>query len=219
MLLTFPSGWNLNVPAGTLLIRVDVVMDTRPGAGGYCAIIEASDLMENLLIRGGEPESSTDRIIKILASRLAEEIGPNRAMILTRNEPVYQALNGIFQSFKMIRIMGHSPLAVCDATRHAHVMAERSKYLKEPHEERFYTTIFKPNKEEFSENQDVKTVHDAVQHLMTNVGLDDLKNEQVKLAVQNIFKAANDEAAAFQRESIRRQTTNDIPKSTKMKEN
>src|SRR3546814_13976560 len=65
LLLSFPPGWNLEIPAGTMLIRVDVVMSSRPGAGGYCAIIEAADLQDIIILRGGEPESDTLRMMKL----------------------------------------------------------------------------------------------------------------------------------------------------------
>src|SRR3546814_2168422 len=70
--LSFPPGWNLEIPAGTMLIRVDVVMNSRPGAGGYCAIIEAADLQDIIILRGGEPESDTLRMMKLLAVRSEE---------------------------------------------------------------------------------------------------------------------------------------------------
>src|SRR3546814_19558976 len=102
-LLSFPPGWNLEIPAGTMLIRVDVVMNSRPGAGGYCAIIEAADLQDIIILRGGEPESDTLRLMKLLAVRLAEEIKGNSAVVINRNQLAQQKFAEVFTTFKMIR--------------------------------------------------------------------------------------------------------------------
>src|SRR3546814_16272016 len=85
-LLSFPPGWNLEIPAGTMLIRVDVVMNSRPVAGGYCAIIEAADLQVVIILRGGEPEADTLRLLKLLSVRHAEEIKGNHAVVITTNQ-------------------------------------------------------------------------------------------------------------------------------------
>jgi hypothetical protein len=219
MLLSFPIGWNLEVPAGTLLIRVDVVMNTRPGAGGYCAIIESADMKENVLIRGGEPETSTDRLMKVLAVRLAEEIRGNRAVILTRSKPMFDAMFDVFKPFKMIRLLAHSPLAVSDATRHAHVMAERSLHRGKPHEERFGISRFEVSEEEFNPNQDTNTLHAALQHLISTVGFANANSEKVREASQEVMDAAEHELSTRQKEVIRKQTSNDIPRATQEKEN
>ncbi|QAY80207.1 hypothetical protein [Sphingosinicella sp. BN140058] len=227
-LLTFPPGWNLDIPAGTLLIRADVVMNTRPGAGGYCAIIEASDVKDLTLLRGGEPESDTEKMMRFLAVRLAEEIGGNRALVLTRGRVAQQALAEAFKPWKMIRFLGHSNAAVADATRHAAVMAERSygrtllapghpNYMK-VHEERLQLARYEPNGEAYNENQDVKTVHAALQHLVSVVGFGDLKNPRVQQAAQQYLNAAENERLAHQQFAIRAITANDIPKPTRDKE-
>lgn len=218
MLLSFPAGWNLNVPAGTFLIRVDTVMNTRPGAGGYCAILEASDQKESIIIRGGHPDTDTNHMMQIIALRLAEEIEGNRAVILTRNQPMLQKLSAVFKPYPMIRILGHSPIAVSDATRHAHVMAERTVHIRKSHYEKMLYARFEPNKEEFSENQDSASMHAALQHLVKNVGFKDLKSDAVRIAAQATIDAAETETLMFQKEVVRRQTSNDIPKPTKMKE-
>jgi hypothetical protein len=227
-LLTFPPGWNLDIPAGTMLIRADVVMNTRPGAGGYCAILEARDLKDIVLIRGGEPETDTVRLMKILALRLAEEIQGNRAVIMTRNYLVQQSLAEVFKPYKMIRFLANSPLAVADASRHAAVMAERSLhrttlayadelYMK-PHNERMLVARYEINGEEFNENQDVKTVHAALQHLVNTVGFGDLDSQRVKDAAQAVVDAAEFERLTHQEHAIRALTANDIPKPTREKE-
>lgn len=218
MLLSYPSGWNLDVPAGTVLVRVDVVMNTRPGAGGFCAILEAADFKENILIRGCHPETDTERLMNILALRLAEEIQGNRAVILARTQTMLQTLGSVFKPYKMIRMLGHSPLAVCDATRHAHVMAERARNTNQFDEERLMIARFEPNKEEFSENQDTKTVHSALHHIIQRVGFADLKSKTAQKAVQDLLDAAEGELVARQRSAVRKQTANDIPKPTREKE-
>lgn len=218
MLLSFPAGWNLDVPAGTIIARVDTVMNTRPGAGGYAAILEASDLKETILIRGGEAETDTERMLRILALRLAEEIHGNRAVIVTRSQSALQILGEIFKPYRMIRMLGHSPLTVCDATRHAHVMAERSLNRGAAHEERLLVARFEPNKEDFNENQDTKSMHSVLQHLIKMLGLKDLSNPAVQSAAQAVLTAAEREFAAHQKNAIRRMTTNDIPKPTREKE-
>ncbi len=219
MLLSFPPGWNLKVPVGTVLVRVDVVMNTRPGAGGYAAILEAADQKESVLLRGGIPETNTEHMIKMLGIRLAEEIQGNRAVILTRSSIMYSSLSMVFKPYKLIRLLGNSPLAVADATRHAHVMAERALCREEASEERMMMARFEPSKEEFHNNQDTKTAHAALQTLLDTVGVSDLKSPSVQKAVQEVLEATENEVVAFHRDAIRQCTANDIPKPTREKEN
>jgi hypothetical protein len=227
-LLTFPPGWNLNIPAGTMLIRVDVVMNSRPGAGGYCAIIEASDLTETVLIRGGEPETDTVRIMKVLAVRLAEEIQGNRAVIITRNSLVKETLAEVFKPYRMIRYLANSPVAVADATRHAAVMAERVQqrtmlpaghelYMK-PHDERHLVAHHVENSEDFHESQDTQHVHSALQHLVSEVGFDSLKSKRVLEASQAVIDASERERQTQQIVALQSLTANDIAKPTQQKE-
>lgn len=218
MLLSYPAGWDLSVPAGTLLVRIDVVMTTRPGAGGFCAIIEAADLKENIIIRSGHPDTDTERMMNALALRLAEEMQGNRAVILTRTQTMVQTLGAIFKPYKMIRMLGHSPLAVCDATRHAHVMAERARLTNEVSDDRLMIARFESSKEDFSENQDTKTVHAALRHLIHKVGFSDLKNTAVQKASQDLLNAAENELVARTRQAVRRHTVNDVAKPTNEKE-
>lgn len=213
-LLSYHPGWTLEVPAGTLFIRADVVMNTRPGAGGYSAVLEARDMQELILLRGGEPDTSTERMIQILAVRLAQEIKGNRAVILTRNLPIQQGLADIFKRYNMIRVLGHSPMAVSDTTRHAAVMAERCQILGQRHEDRFLISRHEPNDEDFNENQDVKSVHAALQHLVKTVGVNDLNNPVVQKAAQDLLDAAERERLAIQKKAIRKLTAHDIPKAT-----
>jgi hypothetical protein len=227
-LLSFPPGWNLEIPAGTMLIRVDVVMNSRPGAGGYCAIIEAADLQDIVILRGGEPETDTLRMMKLLAVRLAEEIKGNRAVIITRNQLAQQKLAEVFKPFKMIRFLANSPLAVADATRNAAVMAERvqirttlpfhhEQYMK-PHDERLLVSPFVVNSEEYNENQDVAPLQSALQHLVTNVSFDALGSKRVVDACQNVLDAAEQERLVSHKSVLQKITANDIPKPTKLKD-
>lgn len=227
-LLSFPAGWNLDVPAGTMVVRVDVVMNSRPGAGGYCAIIEASDLQDVVILRGGEPESETLRMMKLLAVRLAEEIQGNRAVIITRNQLAKEALAEVFKPFKMIRFLANSPLAVADATRNAAIMAERVQirtslpfdhelYMK-PHDERLLVSRYIPNSEDYNDNQDVKPLQAAIQHLVSNVGFDALNSKRVVEASQAVIDAAEEERLVNHQATLKKITASDIPKPTKLKD-
>src|SRR3546814_12135295 len=91
-------------------------MNSRPGAGGYCAIIEAADLQDIIILRGGEPESDPLRMMKLLAVRLAEEIKGNLAVVITRNQLAQPKLAEVFKPVKMIRILAKPPLSVADPT-------------------------------------------------------------------------------------------------------
>ncbi|AXK43769.1 hypothetical protein [Erythrobacter aureus] len=219
MLLSFPPGWNLKAPIGTMLVRVDVVMNTRPGAGGYAAIFEAADQKETVLLRGGIPDTNTEHMMKTLGVRIAEEIQGNRAVILTRSQVMYASLSTIFKPYKLIRLLGHSPLAVSDATRHAHVMAERALCRGEASEERLMMARFEPSREDFHNNQDTQTAHAALQKLIDTVGVSDLKSKNVQKAVQDVLDTTEEEVVAFHRDAIRKCTANDIPKPTREKEN
>lgn len=227
-LLSFPPGWNLEIPAGTMLIRVDIVMNSRPGAGGYCAIIEASDLHDIVILRGGQPETETLRMMKLLAVRLAEEIKGNRAVIITRNQLAQESIAEVFKPYKMIRFLANSPLAVADATRHAAVMAERVQirttlpfdhelYMK-PQDERLLVSRYVANSEEFSENQDVRPLQSAMQHLLSNVKFEALNSQRVVEASQAVLDAAETERLVNHKAVLKKITANDIPKPTKMKD-
>lgn len=216
-LLSFAPGWNLKIPAGTILVRADVVMHRRPGPGGYCAIIEAPDLKDIVIIRGGEHDSNTERMIHLLATRLSEEIGGNRAVVMTRSAPMHQRFGGFFKPYKMIRLIGHSPLAVSDATRHAAVMAERSTFKTKPHSERFEIARYEINPEEHNENQDTKTVHSALQTLLNMVSFQDLRHEPVRIATQEFLDAVDREHLAYHQDTISKLTEHDIPWPTRKK--
>lgn len=227
-LLTFPPGWKLKIPAGTMLIRTDIVMNTRPGAGGYCALIEAADLKEIVLIRGGESETDTLRMMKLLAVRLAEEIQGNRAVIISRNQLVQESLGDVFKPYKMIRFLANSALAVADATRHAAVMAERmhqrsllpsyhENYMKS-HDERHLITPQDASEEDYNENQDVKPLHAALQHLVTNVGFDSLNSKRTVDAAQAVVTASEKERLILHQHALEKITANDIPKPTQEKD-
>lgn len=213
-LLTFAPGWNLEVPAGTLLIRADVVMNQRPGAGGFAAIIEAADLTETVLVRGGIPDGTTDDLIKMLIGRLAVEIKGNRAVVITRSPPVGRELSTVFKRFKMIRMVLNSPLAVADATRHAAVMAERAERTKEAHMDRLLSARYEPS-EDHSETQDTGIVHSAIQTLLRAVSGADLSKNDVSEAAQGVLDAAEKARLVRQRQTIQSLTANDIPKMTK----
>lgn len=224
-LLTYPPGWNLDVPAGTYVIRADVVMNTRPGAGGYCAILEASDLPEIVLLRGGHPSTDTKTMLKTLAKKLAEEIRGNRAVVLCRTQVIQQELAGVFKPYKMIRILGNSPIAVADATRHAAVMAERGfqrRSLAPTHPdygkayyERLVSARYQVQSEEFHEAQDSGVVHRSLSALIKQVGFGDLTREDVRKAAQEALDATDSHRIAMQKDAIRSLTVNDIPKPTK----
>lgn len=213
-LLTFAPGWNLDVPAGTMLIRADVVMNQRPGAGGFAAIIEAKDLPETILIRGSTPDTTTDGMHKLLVAKLAHEIKGNRAVILTRNRPTGQALATAFKAFKMVRMLGNSPAAVADATRHAAVMAERAERTQQDHFDRLQSLRYEPS-EHYSENQDVGSVHSAIQNLLQVISADDLRKPEVAKAAQKVLDAEKAARDARLREALRGLTANDVPKKTK----
>lgn len=216
-LFSFAPGWNLQVPAGTVLVRADVVMHRRPGAGGYCAVIEAADQKDVVVIRGGDPNSDTERMIHLLGTRLSDEIHGNRAVILTRTAPMHQRFGSYFKPFKMIRLIGHSPLAVADATRHAAVMAERSRYVEDPPFERFEISRYEINPEEHNEKQDTSTVHDALQTLLTMVSHDDLRRPSVQKAAQDFLDAVQHEHLAHHQDAISKMTAHDIPWPTRAK--
>lgn len=213
-LLTFAPGWNHDVPAGTMLIRADVVMNQRPGAGGFCAIIEAKDLQETILIRGGTPDTTTEDMIRAMVSMMATEIKGNRAVIFTRSQPIGNLVATAFKPFKMVRMILNSPLAVSDATRQAHVMAERAERTNGDHYDRLLSARYEPS-EHYSEAQDVVTVHTAIQNLLKAVAGADLKNPSVVKASQSVVDAAEGARVAKVREAIRGLTANDIPKATK----
>lgn len=213
-LLTFAPGWNLDVPAGTLLVRADVHMNQRPGAGGFAAILEAADWKETILIRGGHHETTTDGMISDLIRELSHEIKGNRAVVITRSRPIGQAMSQVFKPYRMIRLLGNSPLAVADATRHAAVMAERSQITRRMHRDRLITERYGPN-ESYSENQDVGTVHAAIQALLLAVGDDDLTKPSVIHAAQELLDAAEGAQKAQLRQALRSLTANDIKKATK----
>ncbi len=213
-LLTNAPGWNIDVPAGTMLIRADVVMNQRPGAGGFAAIIEAKDLPETILIRGGTPDTTTDGMARVLIAKLAQEIRGNRAVVLTRNEPIGQILATAFKPFKMIRMLGNSPAAVADATRHAAVMAERVEGTRKDHFDRLLSARYEVS-EHYSENQDIGTVHTALQNLLKALVGADLQKADVKRAAQKVLDASEHALKVKQREAIRSLTANDIPKATK----
>jgi hypothetical protein len=224
-LLSFAPGWNLDVPAGTFLVRADIVMNTRPGAGGYCAILEASDLPDIILLRGAQPATDTASLLKLLSVRLADEIGRNRAVVVVRTPLIQQQLAGVFKPYKMIRFLGNSPLAVADATRHAAVMAERglhrstlgpsaAEYMQ-PVEERLLTARFQPRSEEFHEGQDSSTLHAAMNDLLGKIGVGDLSRPEVQKAAQAVLDAAEQQRIVQQQDAIRKLTANDIPRVTK----
>lgn len=213
-LLTFAPGWNLEVPAGTLLIRADVVMNQRPGAGGFAAIIEAADLAETVLVRGGIPDGTTDDLIRILIGRLASEIRGNRAVVITRSPVIGRELGTIFKKFKMVRLMLNSPLAVADATRQAAVMAERAERTRETHLDRLLSSRYEPS-EDHSDVQDTGIVHNAIQTLLKAVNGADIENSSVEKAAQGLLDAAETARLVRQREALRILTANDIPKKTR----
>lgn len=213
-LVTFAPGWNLDVPAGTLLVRADVHMNQRPGAGGFAAILEAADWKETILIRGGHPDTDTDKMIAELIRELAHEIRGNRAVVITRSKPIGQAMSQVFKPYRMIRLLGNSPLAVADATRHAAVMAERAQGTRKRQSDRLMTGRYGPN-EHYSENQDVGTVHNAIQALLTAIKDDDLEKPGVLHAAQELLDAAEGAQKAQLGKALRSLTANDIGKATK----
>lgn len=213
-LLTFAPGWNLKVPAGTLLIRADVVMNQRPGPGGYAAIIEAADVSETTLLRGGIPDATTDDLIRKMVWHLAREIKSNRAVIITRSPAIGNEIASIFKRFKMIRMALNSPLAVADATRHAAVMAERCDQTKESHDEQLISERFAKS-EDFSEAQDTGLVHDAIQKLLDAVKQANLNNTSISSAAQELLDAAEGARLARQRQALHSLTANDVVKKTK----
>lgn len=215
-LLTNPPGWNIDVPAGTFLIRADVVMNRRPGPGGYAAIFEAKDLQETLLIRGGIPDTTTDDAIVALISRMASVIGSNRAVIFTRNAPVHEALSARFKPFRMIRMVGYHNHVVADATRHAAVMAERASLTKKEEFEEFGIARYHAS-EEYSPGQDVATLHKAVQTIADRADLDGVESPNVRKAIQDLLDASENERVRRLNDAVRSITANDIPRRIKRK--
>ena len=213
-LLTFAPGWNLNVPAGTLLIRADVVMNQRPGPGGYAAIIEASDVSDTILLRGGIPDGTTDDLIRKMVRQLAHEIKGNRSVIITRSPAIGAELSSLFKKFKMIRMVLNSPLAVADATRHAAVMAERADQTKSTSDEQLISERFMKS-EDYSEAQDAGIVHEAIQKLLDAVKGANLDNSSISAAAQEVLNTAEGARLARQKKALHSLTANDVAKKTK----
>lgn len=213
-LLTNPPGWNIDVPAGTYLIRADVVMNRRPGPGGYAAIFEAKDLSETKIIRGGIPDTTTDDAIQTLIAKMADVIGANRAVIFTRNAPIHEAMATKFKPFKMIRMLGYHNHVVADATRHAAVMAERASCKRKDEFETFAIARYHRS-EEYSPGQDVMTMHKAVQVIADKADLDGVSSPAVQQAMQDLLDAAEKERVSRLNEVVRSITANDIPRRIK----
>lgn len=213
-LLTFAPGWNVDIPAGTMLIRADVVLNRRPGPGGFAAVIEAKDVAETIIIRGSTPDTTTDAMIAALITELAKEIRGNRAVVLTRSQPIGEAMIKAFKPFKMIRLLGYMPVAVSDATRHAAVMAERAERTGTDHFDRLLDARYERS-EHYSESQDSSTVHAAIQSLVRTVSTTDLKRPEVAKAAQHVLDSAEEHRTARLKEALRGLTANDIPKPTK----
>jgi hypothetical protein len=213
-LVTHAPGWNLDVPAGTLVVRADVHMNQRPGAGGFAAILEAADWKESILIRGGHPDTTTDQMIADLVRELSHEIRGNRAVVITRSKPIGQAMSNVFKPYRMIRLLGNSPLAVADATRHAAVMAERAQGTRKEQRDRLMTARYESS-EHYSENQDTATVHNAIQALLLAINDADLSKPSVVHAAQELLDAAEGAQRAKLREALGSLTANDIRKPTK----
>jgi hypothetical protein len=213
-LLTFAPGWNLKVPAGTVVVRADVVMNQRPGAGGFAAVVESSDSQETVLLRGGSPDTDTEAMIMVLITELAKEIRGNRAVVMTRNQPIGRAVSDAFKRFKMVRMVLNAPLAVSDATRHAHVMAERAQGTRRDHHDRLLFSKFEP-KEDRTDNQDSGGVHAAIQTLINATDGANVNSEAVRKASQAYMDACHVEVKAKEQELLRSLTANDVPRRVK----
>lgn len=215
-LLTFAPGWNLKVPAGTVVVRADVVMNQRPGAGGFAAVIESSDGSETILLRGGSPDTDTDAMIIALITELAREIRGSRAVVMTRNAPIGKAVSAAFKRFKMVRMVLNAPIAVSDATRHAHVMAERAQGTNRDQLDRLLLARFEPS-EEHADNQDSGAVHSAIQTLLNATAGANVNDPAVVNAAQKYMDACAAEVKAREGNLLRSLTANDVPKRTKEK--
>lgn len=213
-LLTFAPGWNLKVPAGTVVVRADVVMNQRPGAGGFAAVLESSDSSETVLLRGGSPDTDTDAMIITLITELAKEIRGNRAVIMTRSPPIGKAVSAAFKRFKMVRMVLSVPMAVSDATRHAHVMAERAQGTNRDHLDRLMFSRFEPS-EDHADNQDSGAVHAAIQTLLKSTSGANVNDPSVVKAAQAYMDACHAEVKARESDLLRSLTANDVPKRVK----
>lgn len=213
-LLTFSPGWTLPVPAGTMLVRLDIAFKVRPGAGGFALILEAADLDELILVRGSVPHAHTEELVACALANLASEIGANRALILTRNHFVAQQISDQLKPFRMLRILASHPLAVADATRHAAIMAERADYTTNPETERMMASR-KIEPEDHDVIHDAAPILKALQTLVRNVEPDKLDDPALQEKATNLLSAANESRLRRLARKIGKIVRNDIPTTTK----
>lgn len=214
-MLTFSPGWQIPMPAGTMLIRLDIAFKTRPGAGGYAMIIEASDLDEIVLIRGSQPQASTEDLVDLTLANLAKEVAKNRAVILTRNNVIAQKVSERIKPFRMLRVLGSHPLAVADATRHASVMAERADYVAQPQLERMVITrTIDP--EDFDKINDAAPILRAIGTLVNATQNADLDNTKVLETANKLLSAGNESRLRMLARRLTKLVKHDIATPTKL---
>ena len=139
-LLVDTIGRDASIPANTLVILFDIAFVSRPGPGGYAAIIAEGEEAEIKVLRGALPEATTSALLAEALAKLAPEIGRKRALFVVRTPEIADLLTNRLKDFKLLRVLGNSPLAVCEATRHASVIAERTWHTRKAIAETFRVT-------------------------------------------------------------------------------
>lgn len=165
-ILTFRPGPSLPMPAGTLLVRADLVMTQMPGPGGFSIIIEAAGKAAARIISVGLPDTRTSELAHMLASEIGHVVGANRALLLVRSRHAEKLLIASFAQCKLIRIIGQSPLAVADATRLAHVAATRAALKAQPWRETSDNVLVNDDELDPASAADQQRLRDAICHLV-----------------------------------------------------
>lgn len=217
MLISNPSR-AFEIPAGTILALVDIHMITRPGAGGYAALFQSSDIPGTTLIRGGDPDTDTPKIIRTLIKTMADKIAGNRAMIICRNQDLQNAISDAFAAFRMIRVLGHQDMAVAEASKHAAIMAERVTHLSRPVSDELQFHRYAKPMDRSDDASDSRFMYKAIDTLVKLVSTQDLHNPHVAEAAQAILDAAEEERKALLRTTVQKITAHDIARPTSRNE-
>ena len=214
---TFSPGWDIKIPAGTRLIRADIAFVRRPGPGGFCALIESSDLMSLRLIRGGMTDATTPALINELLYHLAHEIKDRRAVILVRNRIVQDHLAEKLRPYRLIRILGPMPLAVADATRNAAVMAERCDHI-----DRRDIEHFEINRRDYTDEPLDKTdagpIQTSLEMVIKAIPPQSLDNPKIRERVERVLDAAHTSVKRTLSKIIQKTTAHDVPVNEQAKE-
>lgn len=214
-MLTFSPGWQIPMPAGTMLIRLDIAFKTRPGPGGYAMIIEASDLEEIIMIRGSQPNATTDDLIDLTLANLAKEVSKNRAVILTRNSVIAHQISERIKPFRMLRVLGSHPLAVADATRHASIMAERADHVAQPQLERMVITRA-VDPEDLDKLNDAAPLLRAIGTIVTATQGADLDDPRITSTASKMLFAGNESRLRILARRLAKLVKHDIATTTKL---